>query len=64
MADIGLLGREEWHDANDPEFRVTFTLTVRANDEYDAKDKATSRVYDLGHGSLYDLITEVEAEED
>jgi hypothetical protein len=48
MEDIGLLGREEWHDENDDTYRVTFTVSVdvQARDEYDAHDRARSALYE------------------
>lgn len=59
MEDIGLLGREEWHDANDDTYRVTFTVSVdvTARDEDHAEVRARDELYDaMEYGSIRNSI--------
>lgn len=60
MADIGLMGREEWREAHQREFNVRFIVTVRgvlADNDEDASDKARDALYDELPSNMDEDIT-------
>lgn len=61
MEDIGLLGREEWHDSYDKEYCVRFTVdvVVRARDFDDAYEKALEELHDELPSGMDDTIAYV-----